>query len=180
NEGGIRVGGVELGSIDAVRVIGDSTVNGNSSTARVHPRVGDFGGGGIAVESTGNVYVSASHVSDNQTVGMYSGGIGVSLGSVTVTDGSQITGNTNRGPGGGIAANFGGKVTVSGGSQVSGNTGAAIGGGIVNFSGPLGSVTVTGGSQVDNNILTNEETIGQVIVVFLEFIRSQPELGLAA
>src|SRR5262249_31909706 len=52
-----------------------------------------------------------------------------------------------------------------------------IGGGIVNFSGPLGSVTVTGGSRVDNNTLTNEETIGEVIVIFLEFIRSQPDLG---
>jgi hypothetical protein len=180
NEGGIRVGGVELGGSDAVRVVGGSTVNGNSSTALVNPRRGDFGGGGIAVESTGNVYVSASQVSDNHTVGMYSGGIVVGLGSVTITDGSQITGNTNRGPGGGIAANFGGTVTVRGGSQVSGNTGAAIGGGIVNFSGPLGSVTVTGGSQVDNNILTNEETIGRAIAVFLEYIRAHPSLGPAA
>jgi predicted outer membrane repeat protein len=180
NEGGIRVGRVKLGRIDAVRVVGGSTVNGNSSTALVDPPNGDFGGGGIAVESTGNVFVSASQVSDNHTVGMYSGGIVVSLGSVAVTDGSQITGNTNRGPGGGIAANFGGAITVSGHSQVSGNTGAAIGGGIVNFSGPLGSVRITGGSQVDNNTLTNEETIGQAIAVFLEYIRSQPNLGSAA
>jgi hypothetical protein len=180
NEGGIRVGRVERGVSDAVRVVGGSTVNSNSSTALVDPQHGDFGGGGIAVESTGNVFVSASQISDNHSVGMYSGGIVVSLGSVTVTDGSQITGNTNQGPGGGIAANFGGVVRVSGHSQVSGNTGAAIGGGIVNFSGPLGRVTVTGGSQVDNNFLTNEETIGEAFAVFLEFISSQNDLGPAA
>jgi hypothetical protein len=180
NEGGIRVGGVQLGGSDAVRVVGGSTVNDNSSTAVVNPKLGDFGGGGIAVETTGNVYVSASQVSDNLTVGMYSGGIVVGLGEVTVTDGSRITGNTNRGPGGGIAANFGGTVTVSGRSQVSDNIGAAIGGGIVNFAGPLDSVTVTGGSQVDGNILTNEETIGQAIAVFIEYIRNHPSLGPGA
>jgi hypothetical protein len=180
DEGGIRVGRVARAARDAVRVVGGSTVNGNSSTAVVNAQTGDFGGGGIAAESTGNVYVSASQVSDNHTVGMYSGGIVVGLGDVTVTNGSRITGNTNRGPGGGIAANFGGTVAVSGRSQVNGNTGAAIGGGIVNFSGPLGSVTVGGGSQVDNNVLTNEETIGQAIVVFLEFIGTQNNLGAAA
>jgi fibronectin-binding autotransporter adhesin len=180
DEGGIRVGGVEQPGSDAVRVVGGSTVNGNSSTAVVNPQLRDFGGGGIAVETTGSVYVSASQVSDNGTVGMYSGGIVVGLGDVTVTDGSQITGNTNQGPGGGIAANFGGTVIISGRSQVSGNTGAAIGGGIVNFSGPLGSVTVRGGSQVDNNILTNTESIGQAIAVFLEYIRAHPSLGPAA
>jgi predicted outer membrane repeat protein len=160
-------------------VLDGSTVNGNSSTAQVEPKNGDFGGGGIAVEALGSVLISASQVSNNHTVGMYSGGIVVSVGSVTVTDGSQITGNTNRGPGGGIAANFGGTVTVSGHSQVSGNTGAAIGGGIVNFSGPGGSVRITGGSQVENNILTNEETIGGAIRVFIEFIRSHSHLGSA-
>jgi hypothetical protein len=181
NEGGIRVhDGVDRPGSNVVRVVGGSTVNDNSSSALVNPQRGDFGGGGIAVEDFGSVFVSDSQVSDNQTVGMYSGGIVVSVGNVTVTDGSQIMGNTNRGPGGGIAANFGGTVTVSGGSQVIGNTGAAIGGGIVNFSGPLGSVRVTGGSQVNNNILTNEETIGKAIAVFIEYIRANSNLRASA
>ncbi len=180
NVGGIRVGGVPRPGTDAVEVLAGSTVNGNSSTATVNPQTGDFGGGGIAVETTGKVVVSASQVSNNHTVGMYSGGIVVGLGDVTVSDRSQIDGNTNRGPGGGIAANFGGTVTVSGGSQVNGNVGAAIGGGIVNFSGPGGSVTVTGGSQVDHNILTNSESIGQAIAVFIEYIRTHPNLGAGA
>jgi hypothetical protein len=180
NEGGIRVHDVDRPGSNVVRVVGGSTVNDNSSTALVNPRRGDFGGGGIAVEDFGSVFVSDSQVSDNHTVGMYSGGIVVSVGNVTVTDGSQIMGNTNRGPGGGIAANFGGTVTVSGGSQVIGNTGAAIGGGIVNFSGPGGSVMIIGGSQVDRNILTNEETIGQAIAVFIEYIRANTNLGPSA
>jgi hypothetical protein len=179
--GGIRVHGVQQPGTDAVRVIGLSSVNENISTAVVNPLIGDFGGGGIAVESDGKVYISSSQVSKNKSVGMYSGGIVVGLGDATVTDGSQIMDNTNRGPGGGIAANFFGTVTVSGGSQVSGNTGAALGGGIVNFAGPvLGSIQITGGSKVDNNTLTNEETIGQAIAVFIKYIlANQKSLGHA-
>jgi hypothetical protein len=163
-----------------VQVVGGSTVNGNSSTALVDPQTGDFGGGGISVETTGGVYISASQVNDNVTNGMYSGGIVVGLGDVTVTDHSQIDGNINNGPGGGIAANFLGTITVTDHSQVSGNQGASIGGGIVNFSGPLGSVTVSDGSQVDNNILKNTQTIGQTIDIFIEFINGNTSLGPAA
>lgn len=175
------VGGIEVGNVPqphdiAVSVSGGSTVNGNSSTATVNPFTGDFGGGGIAVEMFGDVYISASQVSDNHTVGMYSGGIVVALGSVTVTNGSQIDGNTNNGPGGGIAANFLGTVTITNGSQVNGNTGGAIGGGIVNFAGPLGGVIVTGGSQVDNNVLTNGETLEQVLAVFTLYAKAPPIL----
>jgi predicted outer membrane repeat protein len=178
--GGIEVDNVPQPPDNAVSVTGGSTVNGNSSTATVNPFAGDFGGGGIAVELFGNVYVSASQVSDNHTVGMYSGGIVVALGSVTVTDGSQVDGNTNNGPGGGIAANFLGTVTVSGGSQVDGNTGGAIGGGIVNFAGPLGGVVVTGGSQVDDNVLTNGESLGQALAVFAAVVYAPPTLDRIA
>jgi predicted outer membrane repeat protein len=177
NVGGIRVGNVVNPLGDAVEVLANSTVDRNASTATVNPVTGDFGGGGIAAETFGNVVVSASEVSDNHTVGMYSGGIVVGLGDVTVTDGSRIDSNTNNGPGGGIAANFGGTVTVSDGSQVDYNTGAAIGGGIVNFSGPGGSVTITGNSQVDGNDLRDSETLGQAIAVFLKYIQSHMNLS---
>jgi hypothetical protein len=173
NVGGIEVADDPQAGGRAVSVTGGSTVNGNSSTATVNAKTGDFGGGGIAVELHGDVYVAASQVSENHTVGMYSGGIVVGLGNVTVTDGSQIDDNTNNGPGGGIAANFLGTVTISGGSQVDGNTGAALGGGIVNFAGPMGGVVVTGGSQVDDNVLTNAETVGQAIAVFLQYIKAK-------
>jgi hypothetical protein len=173
NVGGIEVADDPQAGGRAVSVTGGSTVNGNSSTATVNAKTGDFGGGGIAVELHGDVYVDASQVSDNRTVGMYSGGIVVGLGNVTVTDGSQIDRNTNNGPGGGIAANFLGTVTVSGGSQVDCNTGAALGGGIVNFAGPMGGVVVTGGSQVDSNVLTNAETLGQAIAVFLQYVHAK-------
>jgi hypothetical protein len=168
--GGIMVGAVSSPGGTAVSIIGGSTVNDNSSTAGAHQNPQNLGGGGIAVIANGNVYISGSQVSGNQTVGMYSGGIVVGLGSITVTDGSQIDGNSDNGPGGGIAANFGGQITVSGGSQVDANTGAAIGGGIVNFSGPAGGVTISGDSQVNDNVLTNGETIGRAILTFLEVV----------
>jgi hypothetical protein len=66
NVGGICVGQVVRPRDDAVDVTGGSTVNGNQSTATVDPDTGDFGGGGIAAESTGNVYVSDSQVSHNR------------------------------------------------------------------------------------------------------------------
>jgi fibronectin-binding autotransporter adhesin len=180
NVGGIDVVNVANRGDTAVQVLAGSTVNGNSSTATVNPITGDFGSGGIAADGAGGVYVSASQVSHNRTVGMYSGGIVVGVGDVMVTDGSQIDDNTNRGPGGGIAANFHSTVTVSGGSEVNGNTGAAIGGGIVNFSALKGGVVITGGSHVDGNVLTNEETLGQAIAVFLIYIKTHQSLDAGA
>jgi hypothetical protein len=155
-------------------VLGGSTVNGNSSTGQ-DISAGDGGGGGILL-ILGNISISGSQVSNNQAVGMYSGGIVSVLGNVTVTDGSRINGNTNAGPGGGIAANFGSTVTVSGGSEVNDNTGAAIGGGIVNFSQSTGAVNVSGGSQVNGNVLTNQQSLGQAIAVFLSLITSNTKL----
>ena len=140
------------GSVEVLS--GRGTVNNNSSYGHAI-NTGDLGGGGIG-EMAGNVIVSDSQVSDNKTIGMYSGGIVILLGGVTVTDGSEIDGNSNNGPGGGIAANFEGAVTISNGSQVNGNTGAGLGGGIVNFSDTFG-ISVTGGSQVSHNTLTNSE-----------------------
>jgi hypothetical protein len=180
NDGGIHVANIAHPGDIAVQVLAVSTVNGNSSTAKVNARKGDFGGGGIAADGFGGVYVSDSQVSHNRTVGMYSGGIVVGVGDVTVTDGSQVDDNTNEGPGGGIAANFGGTVTVSGGSEVSRNFGAGLGGGIVNFSAFKGGVVVTGGSKVGGNVLTNAVSVGQVIIEFLKFIKSQQGLDAAA
>jgi len=155
---------------DAVRVLSDSSVSFNRSTATVDLNKKDFGGGGIAVESAGSVLVSDSQVNDNQTVGMYSGGILVTLGNVRVTDHSQVDRNTNNGPGGGIAANFLGTVTVTGDSQVDYNTGAAMGGGIVSFGTPLQKVVISGGSEVSNNILTNAQSIGETLFIFLDYL----------
>ena len=152
-----------------VQIVKGSEVNRNSSSASLDISAGNFGGGGI-VEGIGDVLVSRSQVSDNHSLGMYSSGIVSGLGSVTVTQHSRINGNTNRGPGGGIAANFGGFVTVSGGSQVNNNTGSGNGGGIVNFAGPMGGVRVLGHSQVSHNTVTNYETLGQAVSVFLELV----------
>ncbi len=143
-----------LNVFGSVEVLNGSTVNNNSSYGSSF-NTGDLGGGGIG-EMAGNVIISASQVSNNTAVGMYSAGIVVLLGGVTVTDGSQIDGNSADGPGGGIAANFEGAVVISQGSQVDGNTGAGLGGGIVNFSETFG-ITVTGQSQVAHNTLTNDE-----------------------
>src|SRR4051812_10979585 len=104
-----NVGGINAGKGD-VRVIDRSEVNGNSSTALLNVSQGDFGGGGIYA-GIGDVFLSRSQVSYNHSVGMYSSGIVVGLGSVTVTSGSRVNWNSNNGPGGGIAANFGGIVT---------------------------------------------------------------------
>jgi hypothetical protein len=164
----MNVGGINEVKGD-VQVINGSEVNRNSSTALLNVSNGDFGGGGIA-EGVGNVFVSRSNVSYNHSVGMYSSGIVVALGSVTVTSGSRVNWNSNNGPGGGIAANFGGIVTVSGGSQVDHNTGSGNGGGIVNFAGPLGGVRVLGRSEVSHNVLTNYESLSQAVGVFLEVI----------
>jgi fibronectin-binding autotransporter adhesin len=152
-----------------IRVVDSSEVNGNSSTAPLSVSNGNFGGGGI-IEGVGDVFVSRSQVSYNQSVGMYSSGIVSGLGSVTVTSGSRVDWNSNNGPGGGIAANFGGLVTVSGLSQVDHNTGSGNGGGIVNFAGPMGGVLILGGSEVSHNTLTNGESLGQAVGVFLELL----------
>jgi hypothetical protein len=174
NNGALNVGGINEVKGN-VRVVSGSEVNGNSSTAVLDVSVGNFGGGGIS-EAIGDVFVSRSQVSYNHSVGMYSSGIVVGLGSVTVTSGSRINWNSNNGPGGGIAANFGGIVTVSGGSQVDYNTGSGNGGGIVNFAGPLGGVRILGGSEVSHNTLTNHESLGQAVGVFLELLAGS--LGL--
>ncbi len=152
-----------------VKVVDGSEVNRNSSTAPLSVSNGNFGGGGIC-EGVGNVLVARSQVSDNHSVGMYSSGIVVGLGSVTVTSHSRVNRNNNNGPGGGIAANFGGIVTVSGGSQVDHNTGAGNGGGITNFAGPMGGVRILGGSDVSHNTVTNYESLGQAVGVFLELL----------
>jgi hypothetical protein len=143
-----------LNVFGSVEVVDGSTVNNNSSYGSSFG-TGDLGGGGIG-EMAGNVIISASQVSNNTAVGMYSAGIVILLGGVTVTDGSQIDGNSANGPGGGIAANFEGAVVISQGSQVNNNTGAGLGGGIVNFSETFG-ITITGQSQVAHNTLTNDE-----------------------
>ncbi|MGE3820215.1 MAG: hypothetical protein AB7I30_12415, partial [Isosphaeraceae bacterium] len=163
-----NVGGINAAKGN-VRVVDASEVNRNASTATLNVSLGDFGGGGIAV-GAGDVFVSHSQVSENQSVGMYSSGIVVGLGSVTVTAGSRINGNRNNGPGGGIAANFGGTVTVNGGSQVNHNTGSGLGGGIVNFAGRHGGVRILDGGQVNHNTVTNYESLGQAVAVFLEVL----------
>ena len=164
----LNVGGISEAK-GVVRILGGSEVNRNSSTAPLDVSSGDFGGGGISV-GLGHVFVSRSQVSFNHSVGMYSSGIVIGLGGVTVTSGSRVNGNRNNGPGGGIAANFGGTVTISGRSQVNHNTGSGNGGGIVNFAGPLGGVRVLGRSQVNHNTLTNYESLGQAVGVFLEVL----------
>jgi hypothetical protein len=143
-----------LNVFGSVEITSGSTVNDNHSNGNALPQ-GDLGGGGIS-QMDGNVFVSASQVNGNQTIGMYSGGIVLLLGGVTVTNGSQVDGNTNNGPGGGIAANFGGAVVIDQGSQVDGNTGAGFGGGIVNWSENFG-IDVLDRSEVANNTLTNAE-----------------------
>lgn len=168
NIGGIGVNAGSSASANAVQILNGSSASGNSSTATVDAAAGNYGGGGVAVQGPGSVYVSKSQVSDNHTNGMYSAGILVTLGNVTVTNGSRINGNVNRGPGGGIAANFLGSVVVTNRSQVNGNTGGALGGGIVNFATPAQSITIDRTSQVSGNTLTNAQTVGKTLIVFLQ------------
>ena len=165
-----NVGGIDELS-GAVKIICRSQVDDNSSTSTVMPQTGDFGGGGIAV-GVGSAYLSHSEVSYNHSVGMYSSGIVILLGGVTITAGSRVDWNRNNGPGGGIAANFGGTVTVTGHSQVDHNTGAGMGGGIVNFAGPKQAVVIERHSEVKDNTLTNAESLGEALVVFLQYIAS--------
>jgi hypothetical protein len=165
-----NVGGIYEKS-GTVKIIEGSQVDDNSSTTTVLPQTGDFGGGGIAVQ-VGSVYLSHSDVSYNYSVGMYSSGIVILLGGVTIAAGSHVDWNRNNGPGGGIAANFGGTVTVTGHSQVDHNTGAGMGGGIVNFAGPKQAVVIEGHSEVKDNTLTNAESLGEALLVFLQYIAS--------
>lgn len=170
NVGGIGVDNGPSASANAVQLLNGSTANWNGSTATVDPEAGNYGGGGIAVQGPGSVYVSKSQVSNNHSNGMYSAGILVTLGNVTVTNSSQVNGNSNRGPGGGIAANFLGSVVVTNHSQVNNNTGGSLGGGIVNFATPAQSVTIDRSSQVSGNMLTNAQTVGQTLLIFLQTI----------
>src|SRR3954454_23217356 len=103
---------------------------------------------------------------------MYSSGLVILFGSVSIQDRSRVNWNRNNGPGGGIAANFGGTVTVTRHSQVDHNTGAGMGGGIVNFAGPGQAVVISGRSEVKGNTLTNAESLGEALVVFLEYLGS--------
>jgi hypothetical protein len=172
-----NVGGINEVKGD-VRIVDGSEVNGNSSTALLDVSAGDFGGGAIYA-GIGDVLVSRSQVRFNHSVGMYSSGIVVGLGSVTVTSGSRVDWNSANGPGGGIAANFGGIVTVSGGSHVDHNTGSGMGGGIVNFAGPMGGVRILSGGEVSHNTLTNYESLGLAIGAFLEVLAGSLNLDLA-
>ena len=155
NSGGIQInnGNVFLTS--------NSTINRNQS---FNSSIGAAGGGGITI-SIGAVFIEDSFISDNITIGMYSGGIVSLVGDVSIHN-SKISGNTNRGPGGGIAMNVG-NVTVNS-SKVCNNRGASVGGGIVNFS-PKGTITVYK-SSIEENILTNAESIQQTIESFLDVI----------
>jgi hypothetical protein len=146
-------GGI-LNVFGSVEVTNQSTVDNNTSNGHALQK-GELGGGGIS-EMDGNVIIAGSHVNNNRTIGMYSGGIVLLLGGVTVTDGSQVDGNSNNGPGGGIAANFGGPVTVVHGSRVDGNMSGGVGGGIVNWSTNFG-INIIDDSEVNNNLTTNAE-----------------------
>ena len=60
---------------------------------------------------------------------------------------------------------------ISGKSKLIGNTGSSLGGALVNFSlSNLGNITVTEQSVIENNTLTNGQTIGQTLAVFLSLI----------
>ena len=158
---------------DAVRVLNHSTVNGNSSTAMVNLDTGDLGGGGIAVESAGSVYVSDSSVSNNQTVGMYSGGILVTLGQRVCDRRQPDRRQHQQWPRRRDCGQLPRQRDVTGGSQVDNNTGAAMGGGIVNFGTPAQKVVIEGHSQVNNNTLTNAQSIGETLFVFLDYLASR-------
>ena len=157
--------GIQQG-IGNVYISKGSTVNGNRS---FNSSTGQAGGGGITI-IMGTVEISASKVSYNETKGMYSGGIVSFVGDVVVTSGSTIRKNSNCGPGGGIACNFDSSVFISGHSSVTRNKGSSLGGGIVNFTASTGVVSVSEDSTIDKNILTDEQTIGQTIKIFLSVI----------
>lgn len=135
------VGGIIEGKGD-VHVSGGSTVNGNMSTGGHPPTAGDLGGGGIAI-TKGDVYISASQVSNNQTVGMYSGGI-VSDSILTI-DRSTVADNTAGTDGGGLFNASTGNAKVRNSTFQSNQ--AVSGGGMFNF----GKLTVMRSTIADNH-----------------------------
>ena len=155
SSGGIQLG---LGDINLFQ----SSVSGNKSYI-----AGDACGGGGIVITSGNVTLCESLLKANITKGMYSGSLVSILGNVAVID-SLICENVNRGPGGAIACNFDSMITVTR-SKLLKNTAASLGGAIVNFSGDLGQILINE-SEISENIVTNEQTIGQTIEAFLSVI----------
>ncbi len=103
-------------------IITNSTVSNNVS--------GNSCGGGIGIDSPGDVTLTNSTVSGN-TSATCGGGIYTTSSSVTLTD-STISGNTSANPGGGVFVDGFGELTLNN-STVSGNTSGLFGGGIQNF-----------------------------------------------
>ena len=125
------------------------------------------GGGGINI-TVGTVYVSNSQINNNRTKGMFSGGIVSLLGSVMIND-SELNFNSNNGPGGAIACNFEGQINITR-SKLIGNVAASMGGAITNFSLKFGSIIIQDHTVIKDNQLTNGQTIGESLEVFLSII----------
>jgi hypothetical protein len=159
----LNAGGIQV-AIGNVNVLTGSTVNHNKS---FNPSIAS-GGGGVVL-SLGDVYVSQSEISHNHTKGMFSAGIVIFLGDVTV-DNSQIVDNRNRGPGGAIAANFAGTITVTN-SKLLKNRASSLGGAIINFSLLASSINVAQ-SELNDNLLTDDQTIGETIGAFFTTVVS--------
>lgn len=154
-------GGIQEGKGD-VNILDHSTVDHNKSTTPADAS----GGGGITIVA-GNVVIDQSSVSYNKTNGMYSGGIVSLLGNVNINN-SIISNNLNSGPGGGVACNFDCDLIIEN-SKIVNNTGASLGGGVINFSDLDGQVYISN-SCISNNTLTNIQTIGETLEVFLSII----------
>jgi len=165
NNSAYNSGGIQEGKGDII-ITNHSTVNHNKSFNDINTNENAGGGGGITI-TLGTVYVSESEVSNNKTLGMYSGGIVTIIADVIINKNSKIEGNHNRGPGGGIAVNVG-SISIDS-SSVSDNEGASLGGGIVNFSPAPGFISINN-SKVSNNTLTNAQTIATTIKVFFDII----------
>lgn len=153
-------GGIQGGKVD-IYLTNGSSANRNKSFDTVQ----SSGGGGAITITKGDVFVYHGQINDNQTVGMFSGGIVSLVGNVSVEH-SKLLRNTNRGPGGAIALNIGDLAVHA--SILSENTGSSLGGSVVNFT-PNGSIYINA-SKVSNNILTNSETIAQTIKAFISVI----------
>ena len=156
NFGAILVG---YGNIDIVK----SQINHNQAT---NPNPTNGGGGGIAVIQ-GTTKVNQSSISHNVSQSMYASGILSIIGQVIVED-SQFDHNVNRGPGPAIACNVNGSLIAKACSFCH-NSGASIGSAIVNFTVAAGSISLND-CQVNHNQLSNYQTIGQTIDVFLQLI----------
>lgn len=149
-----------FGGIGNIYVQSLSTVNSNESTNTENP-----GGGGAISITVGSVYITDSEVSCNKAKAMESAGVLSAFGNI-ISSRSQFTQNRCGGPGGAMACNFDGSIILTE-VQISENTGGSLGGAIANFSpSTLGIVSITR-SQIINNTLTNEQTIGETIEVFL-------------